>query len=94
MLSQIVEEKLSLSLLSYLSAIDVSARTTMKGAANCDKHCELQSSVSRQILEYMLCFRVSLSADLLQCRCIIPRMVVYSTMHDHGSACVLGPVNA
>ena len=27
-----------------LSAIDVSARTTMKGAANCDKHCELQNS--------------------------------------------------
>jgi hypothetical protein len=30
-----------------LSAIDVSARTTMKGAANCDKHCELQNSVNQ-----------------------------------------------
>ena len=30
-----------------LSAIDVSARTTMKGAAKCDKHCELQDSVSQ-----------------------------------------------
>ena len=30
-----------------LSAIDVSARTTMKGTANCDKHCELQNSVNQ-----------------------------------------------
>jgi hypothetical protein len=30
-----------------LSAIDVSARRTMKGAANCDKHCELQNSVNQ-----------------------------------------------
>jgi len=30
-----------------LSAIDVSARTTMKGAAKCDKHCELQDSVNQ-----------------------------------------------
>ena len=29
-----------------LSATDVSARTTMKGAAKCDKHCELQNSVN------------------------------------------------
>ena len=27
-------------------AMDVSARTTMKGAAKCDKHCELQNSVN------------------------------------------------
>ena len=37
-----------------LSAIDVSARTTMKGAANCDKHCELQNSVNHQIFERTL----------------------------------------
>ena len=30
-----------------LSATDVSARTTMKGAAKCDKHCELQNSVNQ-----------------------------------------------
>jgi hypothetical protein len=30
-----------------LSAMNVSARTTMKGAANCDKHCELQNSVNQ-----------------------------------------------
>ena len=36
----------TLSLLQ-LSATDVSARTTMKGAAKCDKHCELQNSVNQ-----------------------------------------------
>ena len=41
---------------SQLSATDVSARTTMKGAAKCDKHCELQNSVSRQGLEHILYF--------------------------------------
>ena len=30
-----------------LSVIDVSARAMMKGAAKCDKHCELQDSVSQ-----------------------------------------------
>ena len=29
------------------SAMNVSVRATMKGAAKCDKHCELQISVSR-----------------------------------------------
>ena len=41
---------------TQLSATDVSARTTMKGAAKCDKHCELQNSVNRQGLERILCF--------------------------------------
>ena len=43
---------------SYLqfSVMDVSVRTTMKGAAKCDKHCELQNSVNRQGLERILCF--------------------------------------
>ena len=41
-----------------LSAMDVSVRTTMKGAAKCDKHCELQNSVNRQKLERILCFWV------------------------------------
>jgi len=36
--------------------MDVSVRTTMKGAAKCDKHCELQNSVNRQGLERILCF--------------------------------------
>ena len=41
---------------SQLSAMDVSVRSTMKGAAKCDKHCELQISVNRQGLERILCF--------------------------------------
>ena len=36
--------------------MDVSVRSTMKGAAKCDKHCELQISVNRQGLERTLCF--------------------------------------
>ena len=42
--------------LLQLSAMDVSVRSTMKGAAKCDKHCELQNSVNRQGLERILCF--------------------------------------
>ena len=40
--------------------MDVSARTTMKGAAKCDKHCELQDSVNQQKVEHTLLFRVIL----------------------------------
>ena len=53
-LPQYVEQTLALILpaalymkSSQLSATDVSARTTMKGAAKCDKHCELQNSVNQ-----------------------------------------------
>ena len=38
--------------------MDVSARTTMKGAAKCDKRCELQDSVNQQKVERTLLFRV------------------------------------
>ena len=38
--------------------MDVLARTTMKGAAKCDKHCELQDSVDQQNVERILLFRV------------------------------------
>ena len=38
-----------MNILQFL-AMDVSVRTTMKGTAKCDKHCELQNSVSRQDL--------------------------------------------
>ena len=40
-----------------LSAMDASARVTMKDAAKCDKHCELQNSVNQQNFERILCFR-------------------------------------
>ena len=39
-----------------LSTMDVLACASRKGAAKCDKHCELQNSVSRQGLEHILCF--------------------------------------
>ena len=42
--------------------MDVSARTTMKGAAKCDKHCELQDSVKQQEVERILLFRVILES--------------------------------
>ena len=41
---------------TQLPVMDVSARTTMKGAAKCDKHCELQDSVNQQKVEHMLLF--------------------------------------
>jgi hypothetical protein len=50
-------EWLATLLIIQLSATDVSARTTMKGAAKCDKHCELQNSVNQQELERTLRFR-------------------------------------
>ena len=49
--------------------MDVSVRSTMKGAAKCDKHCELQNSVNRQGLERILCSRFLLRACLVQCLC-------------------------
>ena len=45
------------SVVLQLSATDVSAQATMKGAAKCDKHCELQNSVNQQELERTLRFR-------------------------------------
>ena len=42
--------------------MDVSARTTMKGAAKCDTHCELQDSVNQQKVERILLFRVILES--------------------------------
>ena len=38
---------LGVFVLLQLSATDVSAQATMKGAAKCDKHCELQNSVNQ-----------------------------------------------
>ena len=37
-----------------ISAMDLSAQTTMKSAANCDKQCELQNSEKHQNLERAL----------------------------------------
>ena len=43
--------------ISQLSAMDASARVTMKDAAKCDKHCELQNSVNQQNFERILRLR-------------------------------------
>ena len=60
-----------------LSATDVSARTTMKGAAKCDKHCDLQNSVNQQGFERILRFwdspesmPASESTLVSCCRCV------------------------
>ena len=67
-----------------LPATDASARTTMKGAAKCDKRCELQNSVNQQGFERILCFRdipesipVSVSISFAPCRITL-----------HGCMCV------
>ena len=41
--------------ITQLSAMDVSAWTTMKGAAKCDNLCELQNSVNQKSFERVLC---------------------------------------
>ena len=40
----------------------VSARTKMKSAAKCDKHCEVQDSVNHKKVECILLFRVLLKS--------------------------------
>ena len=50
--------QMSLKLYSQLLVMDVSAQITMKGAAKCDKHCELQDSVNQLKVERILLFRV------------------------------------
>ena len=37
--------------------MDASVRTTMKGAAKCDKHCKLQNSANQQDFERILRFQ-------------------------------------
>ena len=62
-----------------LSAMDVSVRMTMKGAAKCDKHCELQNSVNRQELERILCFReIPESMPASVCLCFVVPVVLPS----------------
>lgn len=60
-----------------LSAMDVLARASMKDAAKCDTHCELQISVNHQISERIWRCRDFPAARLFQCLLTIP-----STPHD------------
>ena len=46
--------RLCASIFLQLPAMDASARVTMKDAAKCDKHCELQNSVNQQNFERTL----------------------------------------
>lgn len=50
-----------------LSAMDVLARASMKDAAKCDTHCELQISVNHQISERIWRCRDFPAARLFQC---------------------------
>ena len=50
-----------------LSTMDVLACASRKGAAKCDKHCELQNSVNQQTPERIRHLRVSPQVGLIQC---------------------------
>ena len=74
-----------------LSATDASARTTMKGAAKCDKRCELQNSVNQQGFERILCFRdipesipVSVSISFAPRRIALPRVYACGGLCESG----------
>ena len=47
---------------SFSLSFFVLARTTMEGAAKCDKHCELQDSVNQEEVERILLFGLFLKA--------------------------------
>ena len=81
---------------SQLSAMDVSVRSTMKGAAKCDKHCELQNSVNRQGLERILCFwdipeSMPASVSMLCCSssCSLLRGMLLRSLVPQGAPLVL-----
>ena len=57
--------------LTQLPAMDALAQITMKGASKCDKHCELQHSVSQSKVERMLRCQYLLTACPFQ----IPQML-------------------
>ena len=79
-----------------LSATDVSARTTMKGAAKCDKHCDLQNSVNQQGFERILRFRdipesmpASASTSVSCCRRVPRSSLCRLLVFVHQGACAL-----
>ena len=62
--------------------MDVSARTTVKGAAKSDRHCELQDSVNQQEVERILLFVIILesmfaSVSFVFLRCVSLRCHVF-----------------
>jgi ssDNA-binding Zn-finger/Zn-ribbon topoisomerase 1 len=74
-----------------LSATDISAQASMKGAAKCDNHCELQNSVNQWKLERALHSRDipgSMPASVLvesSCRCVLSWHACVSVCHDCNS---------
>ena len=58
---------------TQLPVKDVSARTTMKGAAKCDKLCELQHSLNQKKIERKLLFRVVLKSLFASVSFVSPR---------------------
>ena len=84
---------------SQLSAMDVSVRTTMKGAAKCDKHCELQNSVNRQGLERILCFwdipeSMPASVSMLCCSSSTAIVLQHAAASACASRCAFGTPEA
>jgi hypothetical protein len=80
-----------------LSAMDVSVRTTMKGAAKCDKHCELQNSVNRQGLERILCFwdiPESMPASVSMLCCSSSTAICSAAVSACASRCAIGAPEA
>ena len=59
-----------------LSAMDVLARASMKDAAKCDTHCELQISVNHQISERIWRCWDFPAARLFQCLLTPPKYTV------------------
>ena len=55
--------------------VDSSARETMKDAAKCDKHCELQNSVNQQNSERIMRIVIYYFAGLYQRRFKPPKLV-------------------
>jgi hypothetical protein len=81
-----------------LSATDISVQASMKGAAKCDNHCELQNSVNQWILERALHFWVipgSMSASVLvaiscksMCLCLLRATFVKRRLVAHSKQTV------
>ena len=102
LLFHLLVEMVSTIFFLQLSAIDVSARTTMKGAAKCDKHCDLQNSVNQQGFERILRFRdipesmpASASASVSCCRRAFRPLVVglcVSAVRFCAPRCALPPL--
>ena len=67
-----------------LSAMDVSAQASMKGAAKCDKHCELQNSEKQQISDRVWRCEVipcSMSGSVSVSGCTILEVVCLPLLH-------------